>query len=58
MADDPTGTQLSQMQASVEALGRSRAVLCRCDSEEAVRFGQSLGITIFQGRFIDSLVQR
>ena len=58
MADDPTGTQLSQMQDSVEALGRSRAVLCRCDSEEAVRFGQSLGITIFQGRFIDSLVQR
>jgi EAL domain-containing protein (putative c-di-GMP-specific phosphodiesterase class I) len=58
MADDPTGTQLPKMQAAVDLLGRSRAVLCRCDSEDAVRFGQSLGITIFQGRFIDSLLRK
>jgi len=31
-------------------------VLCRCDNREAVDFGKSVGITLFQGRFIENLI--
>ena len=27
------------------------------DTEDAIRFGNDLGITMFQGRFVDSLMQ-
>jgi hypothetical protein len=30
--------------------------MCRCDNEEAVTMGQSLGIALFQGRHIDRLL--
>ena len=34
---------------------RGRVIMSRCDSESAVRVGQQLGITLFQGRYIDTL---
>lgn len=34
---------------------RGRVIMARCDSEAAVRIGQQLGITLFQGRHIDAL---
>lgn len=34
----------------------SRAVLCRCDSETAVEYGKQRGITLFQGRHIDKIL--
>lgn len=37
--------------------GKSRIILSRCDTPAAIRLGQSLGITMFQGRYIDSLLQ-
>lgn len=40
---------------SIERVGRTRLILARCDSEAAVRFGLTLGISSFQGRFIDRL---
>jgi hypothetical protein len=40
----------------VERLGRTRAILAHCDSEEAVRFGLSCGISLFQGRYVDRLL--
>ena len=42
---------------AIERCGKSRVIFARCDSPEAVRFGYDLGITLFQGRFIDSLMQ-
>ncbi len=36
--------------------GESRVVLGRVDDREAVDFGHSVGITIFQGRYIESLI--
>jgi EAL domain-containing protein (putative c-di-GMP-specific phosphodiesterase class I) len=40
----------------IASFGRARTILCRCDSEEAVTTGQSLGISLFQGRYIDRLL--
>ncbi|MBI2978341.1 MAG: hypothetical protein HYY38_05860, partial [Rhodospirillales bacterium] len=36
--------------------GPDRLVLCRCDDEQAVTFGQSVGINMFQGRYIENLI--
>jgi hypothetical protein len=33
-----------------------RVILCRCDADDAVTFGQSIGITMFQGRYIENLI--
>jgi hypothetical protein len=38
------------------SIGRKRVVMARVDSEQAIRFGLSLGIQLFQGRYIDRLV--
>lgn len=31
-------------------------ILARCDSEQAIRFGQKMGIRLFQGHFIDAIL--
>jgi len=41
---------------AVKKCGASRVILARCDSKDAVYYGQSLGISLFQGRYIDSLL--
>ncbi|CAA6603645.1 conserved hypothetical protein [Rhodospirillaceae bacterium LM-1] len=30
-----------------------RIIMCRCDTVEAIQIGQSLGLTLFQGRYVD-----
>jgi hypothetical protein len=30
-----------------------RIIMCRCDDPEAIHAGQSLGLTLFQGRYVD-----
>lgn len=41
---------------AVGSFGSNRVILCRCDNKEAVQYGQALGISLFQGRYIDSLI--
>jgi len=36
--------------------GPDRLILCRCDNREAVDFGRSVGIGLFQGRYVESLI--
>jgi hypothetical protein len=36
--------------------GPDRLVLCRCDNREAVDFGRSVGIELFQGRYVETLI--
>lgn len=36
---------------------RGRTILSRCDSEAAIQVGRQLGISMFQGRYIDTLVR-
>jgi len=56
MADDLSGSRASELKEHVDRCGRARIILSRCDSDEAVRFGQSLGITMYQGRYVDRLL--
>lgn len=46
----------SAMMKAVKAIGSNRVILCRCDTRKAIEFGHSLGISLFQGRFIDSVL--
>ena len=46
----PDGTALADY---VRKCGPTRTILCRCDSENAITLGQSVGITLFQGRFVE-----
>lgn len=41
---------------AVRRAGPARVVLCRCDDQAAVDFGQAQGITLFQGRHIDQMI--
>ena len=40
----------------VEAAGKSRVIMARCDDREAVDFGRSTGINMFQGHYIEHLI--
>ena len=40
-----------------ECRKKGRTILARCDSEAAVKVGQQLGITLFQGRYVDALAR-
>ncbi len=42
--------------AMVKEDGDARIVLIRCDNREAIDFGKSVGITQFQGRFVENLI--
>jgi c-di-GMP-related signal transduction protein len=55
--DSPEGGKRDAFRQAIERCGKSRVILARCDTPEAVRFGHELGITMFQGRFLDSLMQ-
>jgi len=46
----PDGSALGDY---VRRCGASRTILCRCDTENAISLGQSIGITLFQGRFVE-----
>lgn len=40
----------------VRDMQAARVILCRCDNEAAITFGQSVGINMFQGRYIENLI--
>jgi hypothetical protein len=46
---------LRQLIAAAEA---RRFVLCRCDSEDALDFGLSVGMSLYQGRQVDLMLER
>lgn len=41
---------------AIESFGQSRVILSRCDTRQAVSYGLAMGVTLFQGRFLDRLV--
>jgi EAL domain-containing protein (putative c-di-GMP-specific phosphodiesterase class I) len=57
LSSDRNKARREEMGGHIEALGKSRIIMSRCDTPASVRLGQSLGITMFQGRYIDSLLQ-
>ena len=42
--------------AAVNAIGTNRLILCRCDNRNAIEYGKALGISLFQGRYLDSVL--
>ena len=42
-----------ELKSAIKRIGVDRMILCRCDSAEAVRWGQSLGIRLFQGHYVE-----
>jgi hypothetical protein len=42
------------LKLAIKRAGVDRVILCRCDTTEAIRWGQSFGIRLFQGHYIDS----
>jgi EAL domain-containing protein (putative c-di-GMP-specific phosphodiesterase class I) len=58
MADDLSARHHSELKYWIDRAGRTRIILARCDSEEAVKFGTALGITMYQGQHIDRLIAK
>jgi len=56
MADPLRTERTTGLREAVDRAGRSRIILARCDSEDAVTFGQAVGLRLFQGRHIDRLL--
>ena len=54
---DVQDTRLGEMRDVVEHTGSDRVILSRVDSENAVKWGLSLGITRYQGHYIDTVVE-
>jgi len=54
---DPFSDQLIEQNLfnSINKLGRNRVILSEIDDQEALSFGQSIGISLFQGRYISKL---
>lgn len=40
---------------AVNQAGAARIILCRCDTQDAIKFGQALGVKLFQGHHLDQL---
>lgn len=53
---EDTDAQRKEIADCVRRVGPTRIVLCRCDDQRAIDFGQRLGISLFQGRHIDNLL--
>jgi len=41
---------------ALRRIGVTRIILCRCDAPGAIEYGHSVGITLFQGRHIETLL--
>jgi len=41
---------------AIKECGANRVILCRCDTRQAINYGQAMGINLFQGRFLDRML--
>ena len=46
----------NRIRTMIRHAGEDRVILCRVDHREAVDFGRSIGINLFQGRHIENLI--
>lgn len=50
--------ELSQrMTEYVAKSGTGNVILCRCDTKESIEWGQKVGIRLFQGRIVETLLE-
>lgn len=55
-ADLQDDIRTAEIQHALAPVGFDRVILARCETELAIAWGLSLGIRMFQGRFLDSMV--
>ena len=58
-ADNDRDLKSNESQALIKAVqstGTNRLILCRCDNKRAIEYGQALGISLYQGRYLDGLL--
>lgn len=48
----------AEIAKDVDRVGKGRVILARCDNETMIRTGQEMGITMFQGRYLDAVLQQ
>ena len=53
LLDEVRGERREALQKAITLSGPARVVLCRCEDHRALAFGQELGITMFQGRYVE-----
>jgi EAL domain-containing protein (putative c-di-GMP-specific phosphodiesterase class I) len=53
---DVNSPRNKQMIEAIKRCGANRVILTRCDNEHAVAYGQMLGLSLFQGRYLDGIV--
>ncbi|MDX2103657.1 MAG: EAL domain-containing protein [Alphaproteobacteria bacterium] len=58
MLVDKPGQGIERMKEYVERCGRARMILYRVEDEAALTLGKSLGISLFQGHYLDKLIGR
>jgi len=46
------------LKSAVQKCGANRIVMCRCDSQNAIDFGKSIGISLFQGHYIEEMLEK
>lgn len=56
MESDLKSKENKRVADAIKACGPNRVILCRCDSRHAVDYGQALGVSLFQGRFLDKVI--
>ncbi len=47
---------IAALEKAVRGTGVARIIMCRCESQTALQIGYNMGISLFQGRYIDSLL--
>jgi EAL domain-containing protein (putative c-di-GMP-specific phosphodiesterase class I) len=56
LACDPGSKRGQELRRLAGVIGADHIILHRCEDEDAVRIGQALGITMYQGHHVDSLL--
>jgi c-di-GMP-related signal transduction protein len=56
MADRGETEKSREFIASLDRVGKSRIILARCDTDQAIEFGLKAGVKLFQGRIIDKML--
>jgi len=56
MAGDLNNATNKKLAAAINKSGKGRMILCRCDSQHAIEYGHALGISLFQGRYPDRII--
>ncbi|SLN21233.1 hypothetical protein [Oceanibacterium hippocampi] len=51
-------TLAKDLLGAIQEVGKQRLILARCDGPEAIAFGHTLGLRLFQGRHVDVLLRK